>query len=95
MLLCSLICYILFSMSIYLGIEFHTSYFNYIAFIGLFISTFNIIFIINSNKQIKFIVNFLIFQFIHIYLYLTHLLSVKFELNSQFESKMFNIFNRK
>jgi len=97
-LLCTFICYILFSMSIYFGIDFHRSYFNYIAFIGLFISTFNVILIINCNKKMKFfIINFLIFQFIHIYLYLAHLLSVKFELNfqSKLKSKFFNRFNKK
>jgi len=97
MLTCSLICYILFSMSIFLGIEFHASYLNYIAFIGLVIATFNVMFVIAhnqyTNKQIKFIVNFLLFQLIHIYLYLTHLLSVKFEINTQSESKVLNIFN--
>ena len=97
MIICSLICYILFFIIILFGIEFHRSYFNYIAFIGLFISTFNIILIINydkyKNEHLKFIINFLIFQLIQIYLYLTHLLSVKFELNIQSESKVFNIFN--
>lgn len=94
MIICSLICYILFFISILFGIEFHRSYFNYIAFIGLFISTCNIILIINyKNKHLKFIVNFLIFQLIQIYLYLAHLLSVKFELNIQSESKVLNIFN--
>jgi hypothetical protein len=43
-----------------------------------------------KNKQFKFIVNFLTFQFIHIYLYLAHLLSVKFEINAQKESNIFN-----
>lgn len=96
-LLCCFICYILFSISIYFGIEFHESYYNYIAFIGLFISSFNVILIINSNKQMKlFLINFLIFYLIHIYLYLAHLLSVKFELNNQAKkSKFFNIFNKK
>jgi purine-cytosine permease-like protein len=88
MFTCSFICYILFSMSVFLGIEFHRSYFNYIAFIGLFITTFNVILIIENqqykNKEIKYnIINFLIFQLIHIYLYLAHLLSVKFEINTQ------------
>ena len=68
MIICSLIYYILFSMSTFFRIEFHKSYFNYIAFIGLIISTFNLILIINYNKykQIRFIENFLIFQLIHL-----------------------------
>jgi hypothetical protein len=84
-------------MSIFFGIEFHTSYLNYIAFIGLFVSTINTVLIINynqyKNKQIKFIVNFLIFQLIQIYMYLAHLLSIKFELNIQSESNILHLFN--
>ncbi|CAF2040552.1 unnamed protein product [Rotaria magnacalcarata] len=80
MLLCSFTCYLLFSTSSFLGIEFHTSYLNYIAFIGLAIGTYNLMLILNSNKNIpmKFIIHFLTLQLMHIYLYLAHLLSVKF-----------------
>jgi hypothetical protein len=93
MLVCSLVCYIVFSI---IGIEFHRSYLNYIAFIGVFLSTLNMIYLINQTKQMKFMINYLLFQFIHLYLYLAHLLSVKFELNfSSSESKIFNIFNKK
>ncbi|UJR21762.1 hypothetical protein I4U23_024837 [Adineta vaga] len=86
--LSSLVCYILFASNILFGIELHTSYLNYIAFLGLVVSTFNIRFIIThqQNQEIKSIVDLVMFQLVHIYQYLTHLLSVKFEFNLQSES---------
>ncbi len=79
MLLYTLICYILFSISIYFEFGFYTSYLNYIAFIGIILSTMNMIFLINQQQPMKYMISYLLFQFIHLYLYLAHLLSVKFE----------------
>lgn len=57
-------------MCIYIGIEFH---YNYISFLGLMIGSFNVMLMFNNNKHQQ--MNFLVLQLIHIYLYLTHLLS--------------------
>lgn len=82
LLLSTLICYLLFSISLYFNLGFSTSYLNYIAFLGVLLTTFNLIFLINQTKPTKLIIEHLVFQFIHLYLYLTHLLSVQFELNT-------------
>ena len=81
-LISSFISSTLFFLSLSFGKIFDHSYLNYIAFLGLCISTINVIFIFNSNKPMKSIINFLLFQFVQIYAYLTHLLSVKFELKN-------------
>lgn len=78
----SLIFYSLFLLSRYSRIEFHNNYFNYLACFGLILSTVNLILILNSKKSNYSFVSILSHQLIHIYFYLTHLLSVKFELNS-------------
>lgn len=81
MLLACFSCYLLFSINISYEKYFQGNICNYIAFIGLCISTFNVVLIINCNQQMKLlIINFLIFYLVHIYLYITHLLSIQFEL---------------
>jgi hypothetical protein len=86
-LICSFIFYTIFSMCIYLGLALQTSLLNYIAYLGLAIGTWHMMFIfddVNYRNQTKLssiiTMNILLVQLIHIYLYLTHLLSVKFEM---------------
>ena len=80
--LSSLISYLLFATNILLGIQIHRSYLNYLAFVGLVVSTFNVRLIL-SQQEHQQIVDLLTTQFVHIYQYITHLLSVKFELNPE------------
>ena len=82
MLACSLLCYVLFSMSTYVGLELHSSALNYLAFLGLLVGTSNIGSCTFMDQSRVFMVNFFTFQLIHIYLYLAHLLSVRFELTA-------------
>ena len=81
-LLSTFVCYLLFSISVYFDLGFSTSYLNYIAFIGVLLTTFNLIFLINQSKQTKSVIEHLVFQFIHLYLYFAHLLSVQLEFNT-------------
>lgn len=92
MLISSLVWYILFSTPVYLGFELHASVLNYIAFLGLMTGTGNVMLIIDENqlgrKPSILVINFLLVQLIHIYLYLTHLLSVRFEIGFQTKEKL-------
>ena len=85
LLLCTLVCYLLFSISVYLDLGFSTSYLNYIAFLGVILTSFNLIFLINEIQPMELAIEHLVFQFIHLYLYLAHLLSVQFEQNPSSE----------
>lgn len=85
LLLSTFICYLLFFMSVYFDRGFSTSYLNYIAFLGVILTSFNLIFLINEIQPLGLAIEHLVFQFIHLYSYLAHLLSVQFELNSSSE----------
>jgi hypothetical protein len=82
MLGCSLLCYVLFSMSTYVGLKVHSSALNYLAVLGLLVGTSNIGSCTAMDQSRVFVMNFSSFQLIHIYLYLAHLLSVRFELTA-------------
>ena len=92
MLISSLVCYILFSTGICVGLELQASALNHLAFLGLFTGTCNVLLTIDENqpgrKSTILVINFLLLQFIHIYLYLAHLLSVQFEIRPQTKEKL-------
>lgn len=81
--ICSLVCHALFTVPTLLGMSLRASCLNYIAFLGLAVATFNVVFIIERSQfeTIEAASDILLLQLVHVYLYLTHLLSVAFEMN--------------